>query len=179
MSAALLLIRHTEVARDWHRRCYGASDPGLSRAGAAQARLLAPDLARWRPELVIHSGLRRAAVLARWIARHGAVEAIADPAWRERDFGAWEGVTWNAIYRATGNAMDGMVDAPDVFRPGGGETTCALADRVVAARAALPARRIAIVTHGGVIAALRGRHAAIPVSGWPALVPPLGGAVEM
>ena len=174
MTEAVLLIRHTEVTRAWRGRCYGVSDPGLSRAGAAHAAALASNLARWQPDIVLHSGLRRTSQLAELIAVRAGVATRADPGWRERDFGTWEGKCWSAIYRATGNAMDGMIDAPDRFRPGDGETTTELADRVAAAFARLPTGRIAIVTHGGPIAALRGRQQGLAVRDWLALAPALG-----
>lgn len=174
MTVALLMVRHTEVARHWKGRCYGVSDVGLSRAGAAHARALAPIFAAWRPDIVIHSDLRRTRMLALQVAAIAKVDAVADASWRERDFGDWEGKSWLAIYRSTGNAMDGMITAPDSFRPGGGETTTELADRISDAIARLTAQRIVIVTHGGPIAAAQGRSASLPERAWLALVPRYG-----
>lgn len=177
MSAQILLVRHTEVARAWQGRCYGQSDMGLSRAGAAHARTLAPELAEWKPDLVLHSGLRRAQILADTIATLVGVAAIADPAWMERDFGSWEGRRWTAIYRETGNAMDGMIEAPNSFRPGNGETTMELAARANAALRKLPWQRVLVVTHGGPIAAIVGTLQAVAVQDWPGLVPAAGAMV--
>ncbi|GAA0637420.1 alpha-ribazole phosphatase family protein [Sphingomonas ursincola] len=179
MCAKVLLVRHTEVARAWRGRCYGQSDMGLSRAGAAQVRALAPDLARWKPDIVLHSGLRRAQRLAQAIAALSGLDASADPAWQERDFGSWEGRSWSAIYRETGDAMDGMIDDPARFRPGGGETTMELAARSLAAWRELPRQRGLVVTHGGPIAAIAGTLNGVPVREWPRLVPAPGDAVEI
>lgn len=179
MAAAVLLVRHCEVARAWQDRCYGQSDMGLSRAGSAQVRALAPQLARWTPDIVLHSGLRRAQRLAQSIAALSGRTASADPAWRERDFGRWEGRSWSAIYRETGNAMDGMIDDPAGFRPGGGETTMELAARSLDAMNGLPLRRVLVVTHGGPIAAILGTLSGAPVRDWPGLVPAPGGCVEL
>ena len=178
MTRAVLLVRHTEVALAWRGRCYGASDPGLSRAGAAHAAEVARALAPWKPDVVVHSGLRRAQHLAQRLAATAGVTLHTDAGWRERDFGDWEGRSWAAIYRCSGSAMDGMIDAPDSFRPGGGETTTELADRAVLALSRLPDWRVAVVSHGGPIAALRGRQAGMPVRDWLALVPRLGDACE-
>lgn len=150
---------------------------GLSRAGAAEARRLAEELAAWRPDRVMHSGLIRARLLAEGIGKAAEVATLADPNWAERDFASWEGRRWSAIYRATGDAMDGMIDAPDCFRPGGGETTAELADRACAALAALPEGRTIVVTHGGPIGALRGTATGLPPRDWLALVPAPGQAV--
>lgn len=173
----VVLVRHTEVARAWRGRCYGASDVPLSHAGMAATRPLARDLAALAPAWIVHSGLIRTAVLADRIAALAGCPVTCDPDWRERDFGTWEGQSWAAIYRATGNAMDGMIDAPATFRPGGGDTTIELAARVDAAWRRLPPGTGIVVTHGGPIAALRGTWSDAPVCDWPALVPPCGGTV--
>lgn len=175
----VLLVRHTEVARAWKSRCYGISDMRLSREGAAHARALATELAAWHPETILHSDLRRARILAEAIANLAGVGVHAVPRWQERDFGSWEGRSWDAIYRATGNAMDGMIDDPHHFRPGGGETTMELARRSLAAFGRLPEGRVLVVTHGGPIAAILGMRQGLAARDWPALVPPPGGWVEL
>lgn len=175
----LLLVRHTEVARRWRGRCYGTSDAGLSRAGSAHAVAIAPQLAAWRPDIVIHSDRRRTRDLASRVAALAGVDCLSDAQWRERDFGDWEGRTWNAIYRATGNAMDGMIDAPDNFRPGGGETTTEMIERIALALSGLPSGRTAVVTHGGPVAAARLIDASQSVAMLPTLIPGYGEACEM
>lgn len=177
MSDGILLVRHTAVALAWSGRCYGVSDVPLSRAGRAAATPLSAELAARQPAWVLHSGLARTRVLAERIAARVGCPLHVDRDWRERDFGAWEGLSWKAIYRASGNAMDGMIDAPGAFRPGGGETTCELAQRVAGAWRRLPAGAGVVVTHGGPIAALLGRLQNAPVADWPKLVPSYGGSV--
>lgn len=153
----LILVRHPPVAKAWSGRCYGRSDMSLSRMGQAMLGPMAERLAALRPDTIVHSGMRRTSGLADLLMRRTGLCPIEDHRWRERDFGAWEGRTWNAIHRETGSAMDGMIDAPASFRPGGdGETTCAMIERVSCALAALPVYdRVVVVTHGGPIAALR------------------------
>lgn len=179
MTRTVLLVRHTEVARAWQGRCYGQSDMGLSRAGAVHARALAPELAEWQPDIVLHSGLRRASILAEATAVLAGVAAHRVPDWKERDFGSWEGRSWAAIYRQTGDAMDGMIGDPEGFRPGNGETTMELAARSLAALRGLPSKRVLIVTHGGPIAAIVGTLQARAVRDWPALVPAAGAFVDL
>jgi broad specificity phosphatase PhoE len=93
--------------------------------------------------------------------------AVCDPRWLERGFGDWEGVSWEAIYRASGSAMDGMIDDPGSFRPGGGETTFEMRDRVMEGFGVLPGGRCLVITHGGPIAAVRGALAGLEVRDWP------------
>ncbi len=128
-----------------------------------------------QPGAIIHSDMKRTRAIALPLAERLGIVPIAEPLWRERDFGSWEGQSWNAIYRATGNAMDGMINAPDTFRPGGnGETTTLLFERITAALAA--ARRkgvVVIITHGGPIACARATESSNELVPLPDLVPSL------
>lgn len=136
---------------------------------------LVSQIAALKPAAIVHSDLVRTRAIALPLARELGITAIAEPLWRERDFGTWEGRHWHAIYRETGNAMDGMIDAPDRFRPGGGETTAELAKRIEQALAALPdVRTIAIIAHGGPIACARALQRGAPLNQLAALIPPAG-----
>lgn len=174
------LLRHTEVAGHWRGRCYGASEVGLSAAGIAAAQAIAQ---AGLPAGITHlhcSPLRRARFLAGLVARSLALPLEVVPALRERDFGRWEGQSWDAIHAAEGDSMMGMIEAPSSFRPGGGETTQELAQRVLRWFAALPAGgHVLAITHGGPVAALRGSLAGVPPRDWLALVPALGEAVVL
>jgi broad specificity phosphatase PhoE len=177
---AIYLIRHTEIARAWKSRCYGQSDVPLSRAGQADIARVVQEIAALGVNYIIHSGMRRTRLLAEKLSATTGVPLQIDHRWRERDFGSWEGMSWNAIYRETGNAMDEMIDAPDIFRPGGGETTMEMQHRVRAACADLPKNKIsAVITHGGPIAALLGTADQLPVRNWLSLVPKYGGWVSL
>jgi broad specificity phosphatase PhoE len=152
----VLLVRHTEVAVRWTKRCYGCTDVGLSRAGRQQAAELAAKLAGQPVTAVVHSGLERAAYLARWLANIKGLAPAVDTRWQERNFGTWEGRGWHSIWKESGNAMDGVITDPNHYRPGGGETTAELVARSTAAWAALPTHGvIVVVSHGGPIAGVR------------------------
>jgi len=160
----ILLIRHTEVAVKFHRRCYGRLDVSLSRAGQQCACDRASRLARQPITAVIHSGWKRTAFLASRVALLKNLTPQADSRWRERDFGSWEGRSWHSIWQETGNAMDGLFTQPHTFRPGGGETTAELAERSLAAWQSLPEHGlVAVFSHGGPIAAVRTALAAAPL----------------
>lgn len=98
----------------------------------------------------------------------------------ERSFGTWEGRTWDAIWADEGEAMNGMIDAPVRFRPGGGETTAELADRVLAWFRALPMAVPALaVTHGGPIGALAGSLLGETPRAWLRHVPAPGCGLQI
>src|SRR3546814_19998557 len=72
-----------------------------------------------------------------------------------------------AIYRETGSAMDGMIEAPDSFRPGGGETTHELGESVHTSwRTLLLAGLTVVLTHGGHIATFAGIPQGAPAATW-------------
>jgi broad specificity phosphatase PhoE len=176
------LLRHTAVAAHWQGRCYGASDVGLSAAGVAAARILARDAAGTFRDVtrLQASPLRRARFLGGLISRRLGLPLEIVPALRERDFGTWEGRSWDAIHAAEGDAMLGMIDAPGNFRPGGGETTDELAQRVMRWFSGLDcAQGVLAISHGGPAAALRGSLAGLPPRAWLPLVPGLGEAVAV
>lgn len=180
MTACVLLVRHPLVARAWAGRCYGRSDMGWSRDGAVLARALVEQLAREPIDAVVHSGLRRTHRLADAVARRRGVPATADAAWCERDFGTWEGRSWHAIWRETGDLMDRMMTHPASFRPGGGETGAAMARRVRAAWDALPAHGTTlVVAHGGPIAAIRAAAAGAPATATARFIPACGAVIAL
>lgn len=142
---------------------------------------LVDELAALRPDYIAHSDMRRTRELALPLARRLGLIAHPAPYWRERHFGTWEGQRWNAIYSGTGNAMDGMIDAPDTFRPGGtGETTKELLHRTVEALSCLPtANRIVVITHGGPIAITRMQLEGCSFADLPGLITPPGSIVTL
>jgi broad specificity phosphatase PhoE len=174
----LLLLRHTKVSTTWRHRCYGQSEAPLGGEGRAAAHRLAARIPA--ADALYASPSRRAALFAGLIARHLALPILWDRRLLERDFGSWEGQPWEAIWQAEGSAMDGMIDAPNRFRPGGGETTNELAARANAWLASLPAEAsIIAVSHGGPIAALAGCLLTLPVRDWFAYLPPEGGGLSI
>lgn len=136
---------------------------------------LIEQLVSLKPDVIIHSDMARTRAIALPLARRLGLNFTADPLWRERDFGTWEGQSWNAIYRATGNAMDGMMNDPDHFQPGGGETTRAMATRVHKALHNLShAKSIVIISHGGPIACATASRKGFSLRQLASLIPPHG-----
>lgn len=179
-SGRVLLVRHPPVALAWSGRCYGRSDMGWSREGQAVARALAARLADEPLASIVHSGLQRTRRLAELVGRRHTCPIVADLRWAERDFGDWEGRTWQAIWRETGNAMDGMIHDPDGFRPGGGETGLELSTRAFAAWAGLPpGDPVLVIAHGGTIAAIRCALAGDPLTAMADHIVPTGTVVTV
>lgn len=142
---------------------------------------LVDTLCALNPDIIIHSGAKRARALAEPLASRLGLVCAEQPLWLERDFGEWESQSWQRIWRKTGNAMDGMLSDPAGFKPGvTGETTVELVRRTLAALRQLDDhKRTAIVSHGGPIAAARmliGKHS---FDDLPQLIIPTGSYVQI
>src|SRR5215472_5236918 len=93
------LVRHGLTEWNTQQRFCGHSDVTLSAQGRVQARWLARRLQEEKISTIYSSDLSRARDTAEIIAsrRTQAVPVKASPAWREIDFGAWEGLTYGEI----------------------------------------------------------------------------------
>jgi broad specificity phosphatase PhoE len=148
----------------------GASDPPLSELGRAQARSLAGLLAARPLVRVLSSDLRRAVETATAIAAPHRVVVESTRALREIDFGQWEGRDLSDLWvedPAAGRAWERDVrQTPMSF----GENTDDVERRVAdfwrrTSTLPLPATgEIAVVGHGGSLAALRALIAGEPLA---------------
>jgi alpha-ribazole phosphatase len=134
--------------------CYGRTD--LATDPAAQAVAL-PALQAALPAAapVYSSPLRRCVVLAQALGQPVQV----DPRLAELDFGAWEMRRWDDIARADIDAW--AVDVAG-YRPGGGDSVAAMAERIAAFYADLvntKAHEAVVVCHAGAIRLLTARAA--------------------
>ena len=156
----LLLARHGET--DWNRvgRWQGHADPPLNERGRRQAAELADRLAGDGIAAVYSSDLARADQTARVVADRLGLDVVQDPGLREIDVGSWSGLTRAEVEQRfpVGYArwLGGEIGHD-------GETREQLASRVIDAARTIAGRHegetVLLVTHGGVIRALR-RHAA-------------------
>jgi alpha-ribazole phosphatase len=127
-----LLLGHTDEP---------ALDVGCSLTRAKVQRLL--------PARIVTSDLCRASVQAEALAHHLDVPLTVDPAWRELDFGAWDGRAASAV---DGQALARFWDDPDGHAPPEGESWSGLRARIASALATLETRTL-VVTHAGAMRA--------------------------
>ncbi|WP_417739018.1 histidine phosphatase family protein [Rosistilla oblonga] len=172
----VIMVRHGAVDPQWKGICYGAMDVSLSEQGYSDSRRAARQLSeRFHPSVIFHSGLSRTRFLAEEIAQAygGAIPCIEDHRLRERDYGDWQGQTWDAAYASDPDNFDGLIEDPDHYRPPGGETTSQMQARVAQwfseqlnpSGHARPKTLIA-VSHSGPIAALAGHLHKKPPTQW-------------
>ena len=161
--ARILLLRHGET--DWNRvdRIQGWADVSLNARGRSQAHEAAEFLADQHPGLdrLLSSDLPRAAETAAAVAStdtfaHLTVER--DAAWRERDFGVYQGQAGDAFFEE--NPEFAVLDGQDGAKhnvPEDGESYVTFRDRVRSAWGDLqpaPDDSVLVVTHSGVIRAI-------------------------
>ncbi len=158
----LVLLRHGRTASNAERRWQGHLDVSLDDVGRVQAeataswlgKALAEDAARGAVRLVC-SDLSRARQTAEPLAAALGVTARPDAGLRERDVGAWEGLTHHDIsvrfpaqYAAWRAGADPEIDGWEPMSEAGGRVERALR-RHVEAEGAEGAQVIVAVGHGG------------------------------
>lgn len=156
----LHLLRHGEVESFGERVVRGQLDAPLTERGRGQHRVLAEWLVDCEaaPQRIYTSDLSRCEHLARELETRTGLTAERDPRLREQSMGAWQGRTWGAITREDAARIHAYWNDYVNVRPPGGESLRELSGRVAdwweALRPELEDRRVAVVTHVGVIRAL-------------------------
>lgn len=178
MTLRLTLIRHGSTRGTAARRYEGSLDPPLTAAGEAEARAVGPRLADREFDAVWSSDLRRAVRTAELVFPDRDVEV--DARLRELDLGGFEGRTHEANLDRYGRVYRRWIDDPARWSPPGGESLQALRSRVARWLAELPLEgRVAVVSHGGTIRAVRAIAEGLPFHRVRDLEVPPCGIVEV
>jgi 2,3-bisphosphoglycerate-dependent phosphoglycerate mutase len=166
----LIFIRHGET--DWNRqeRFQGQIDVALNATGLAQAQRLAARLAAEPADVLISSDLGRALQTAAPLGRAWELTATPMRGLREQSFGMLEGLDVPTIKAQHADLWrDWLAHRADFALPGGGESLAQFHDRVLAAVRDIAnthtGRRVAIVTHGGVLGMLWRSAQGLPLDG--------------
>ncbi len=153
----LWLVRHGLTDWNMQQRFCGHRDIPLSAQGRAQALWTAEQLLKESISAIYTSDLVRARETAEIIARQRtpAAQIRESAAWREIDFGEWEGLTYTQIVEQFKDHLGFFID-PEHHSPPNGESLANMQQRVKDALSAivhsddLPAVGDAvIVSHGG------------------------------
>lgn len=167
----LVLWRHGETDYNVAGRMQGHIDSALTQAGWDQARFVVPRLARFAPELVVTSDLRRANDTATVFTDAMGVPMRIDKRLRETHLGQWQGLTSAEVEAGwPGYRQRWRGDAS--WRPPGGESRCDVAERAYPVVTELEQNEhaaVLLVGHGGMIVALTARLLGLPLHLWPML----------
>jgi glucosyl-3-phosphoglycerate phosphatase len=162
----LIVWRHGNT--DWNatHRVQGQTDVPLNELGHQQAAESAPLLARFRPDAIVASDLRRAADTAAALAAVTGLPVTYDERLRERYFGQWQGLTMSEVAERR-PAEHARWKAGEDHIGGDVETLDDLAKRVseglrAAAEAGPPGGTVVVATHGA-----GARSGVAHLLGWP------------
>jgi len=151
MSRRLFLVRHGET--EWNRegRIQGVLDSPLTNEGMIQARRNADILRALSVTRLIASPLGRAAKTANIIAEVTGATYEFDDRLKERDCGAWGGMTWEDAEHSYPDVWRARLENPYGFTPPEGESLADLEPRIRALLAGLEwgeRGALALITHG-------------------------------
>ena len=162
MAVKLFLIRHGESDGNAQRKFSGFQDVDLTEKGIWQAKRLAYRLKDVLVDIVYCSDLKRARHTAEIIFKARGIDIISNPKFREINFGAWEGYTFEEIKEkfGYGDEFNHLMEniKPEAAIPQG-ESLVNLNDRVMAELSNIlknhektdKDKTIALVCHGGTI----------------------------
>ena len=152
-STCILLVRHGET--DWNAagRIQGHSDTPLNAAGRQQARRAAQRLAPEPVRALYSSDLARAFETAMIIGEPLGLTVVTSRRLRERQYGAWEGLTAAEIQARYPEQFTMWRARSTDFAPPQGETIRQLLTRALAELQTIARRHlnemVVVVTHGG------------------------------
>ncbi len=148
------LIRHAPVPNP-DKVIYGRDDPPADIGDAASLAALAERLPR--DAVWVTSHLRRTRQTAAALRLPGSDMALVERDLAEQDFGAWEGLSHDAVAERHPDEARRFWSAPATEAPPGGESFAAVMARVSGAvrrlTAAAEGRDVVAVIHGGSIRA--------------------------
>lgn len=149
----LVVVRH--AAPQQAGLCAGRYPLPVEPATASIAALLPRLQPDRHPDFVASSPLPRCHDVAVLLAHHLGVPCRRDGRLAELHFGAWEGLSWDHLFKNRASELLPWMEAPFQQRPPGGESGRELEDRVRDFVRYLPSGRTLVITHAGVIRALR------------------------
>jgi alpha-ribazole phosphatase len=147
------LIRHGEVVGAGPKRYNGHRDVDLSQNGVDEMKQMALRLATYPIVAIYCSDLIRAAKGAKILAQSKNLPVYTRPSFREKNFGAWEGLTYEeAATRFPEDWKQWLLD-PAGSRPPGGETFQEVEQRVLQELSLIlkdhQGQEVVILSHGG------------------------------
>lgn len=155
MNAKIYLIRHGETEDPEPRRYKGHIDVPLSENGIEQIKRAADYLLKNSEINAVYcSDLSRSKKSAEIIASPFGLTPVVHNGLKERNFGAWEGMTFDEVKEKWPDAFDLWAANPLRFSPVEGENTLEVNERAMKTFNEIVSRHggdsIALVAHGGI-----------------------------
>ena len=163
--------RHGETDYNATGRMQGHLDSALTDVGRNQARFAVPALARFSPEIVVTSDLRRAMDTATTFTESTGVPLRVDKRLRETNLGLWQGMTSAEVDEQWPGSRQ-LWQTDSTWTPPGGESrmeVAARASEVVSDLDETVGDTAVLCAHGGLITALTGHLLELPITAWAKL----------
>jgi broad specificity phosphatase PhoE len=155
MASRLLLIRHAETDAAKKRLLVGSTDVDAAAEGLQKLDRFRRVLAPFSPQEWYSSPMKRAVQTASRIVESCGLrcEITVDDRLREIDFGRWEMKGMADISLVEPDMLKAWAEYDDFVFPEGEAVAhfCSRVEDILSALRRLPAKEIAVVTHGGVI----------------------------
>ena len=167
----LVLWRHGETDYNATGRMQGHLDSELTQIGWNQARFAVPALARFDPEIVVASDLRRAMDTATVFTEASSIPLRIDKRLRETNLGQWQGRTSEEVEVTWPGALR-QWRADATWAPPDGETRVEVAARAAELVAELDEEfdnTVLLCAHGGLITGLTAALLDLPHPTWAQL----------
>lgn len=167
----LVMWRHGETDYNATGRMQGHLDSLLTDVGRNQARFAVPALARFSPDIVVTSDLRRAMDTATTFTDQAGVPLRVDKRLRETNLGLWQGMTSAEVDDQWPGSRQIWQTDP-TWTPPGGESRLEVAARAAEVVADLDESTedtAVLCAHGGLITALTGHLLELPITAWAKL----------
>lgn len=151
----VILVRHGETYWNLEMKFQGHTNIELTPRGVEQAKKVAERLADEPVTAIYSSDLNRAYKTAERIADCHNLQVVSIPAFREINFGLWEGLLYDGIKEKWPNLLDKLYCFTDELAIPGGESFRQLKERAGQSMDQLvakhPDQTIAVISHGGTI----------------------------
>lgn len=172
------LLRHGECEGGAIYR--GSTDVTLSALGRAQMQSSAQQgylTGQW--DQIISSPLKRCIDFAESLAEELVLPCVAEPAFKELNFGEWEGRELKEVWENDRQNVSQFYQSPSKYPPPSGESLCVLQQRLMEAwgrcLAQYQGQRILLIQHGGTIRVLLATLLGMPLDSITALDIPYAG----
>lgn len=150
----LILMRHGETVSNIAQIYQGQGDGELSKKGGIQARAAAKYYSKFKIDSIFCSDLKRAYETAKIIGKFHKAKIVGLSDMRERFYGEWEGLKFNAIEKKFRRLYKTWLVDPEKAKIPGAETLRQLQNRGIRAIKKIVknnfGKTVLVVGHGGV-----------------------------
>jgi probable phosphoglycerate mutase len=150
------LVRHGETPLTPFRKFSGDGpiNPALTPKGLLEADLVAHEIAKIQPDVLISSPLQRTRQTADLVAKATGLPVNVDPIWIECSFGVWDGMSIDEVREAYPTEYAKWLSSTS-FAPPEGESYESAMARAVQGLLGLvddyPGKKVCVITHNGII----------------------------